>query len=129
MSKNSPKKGSDRLPSDGSISPHEVSPAIREGGGGGGGGGAGTETVEKETTFSFTLDRVVLPQLSELRPGQAIEFSEESATTIATVRLGKTIGYVPATYLKRVKAVMEGGSYSAEVEDVSHERVWVRVTP
>ena len=29
MSKNSPKRGGSRLPSDGSISPHEVSPAIR----------------------------------------------------------------------------------------------------
>src|SRR3954465_8977211 len=114
MSKNSPKSGGRRLPSDGSISPHEVSPAIREGGGGGG-GGSGTETIEKETTFSFALERVVLSLLAELKPGQAIEFNEESETTIAAVRRGKVIGYVPRAYTKRVKALMEQGPYAAEV--------------
>lgn len=125
MSKNSPKRGGSRLPSDGSISPHEVSPAIR--GGGSGGAAGGTGTVEKETTFSFALERIVLPLLSELKPGQAVEFDAQSAT-IAAVRRGKTIGYVPRAYSNRVKSAMELGGYSAQVEDVSHETVRVRVT-
>lgn len=120
MSKNSPKRGSDRLPSDGSVSPFDSSPAIREGSG----GGAGTAEA---TTFSFTLERVVLSLLAGLKPGQAVEFVEESVTAVSASRSGQAIGYVPQVYRERVKGAVEHG-YSAAIEDVSHETVRVRVT-
>ena len=125
MSKNSPKKFGDRLPSDGSVSPFDTSPDIRAGGGGGG----GTGTAEEEPkVLAFALERVVLSLLPELKPGQAVEFTEESATAIAAIRNGKTIGYVPRSHRQQIKDVLGRGGYTAVIEDVSHETVRVRVT-
>ena len=124
MSKNSPKRQGDRLPSDGSVSPLKTSPDILSGGDGG-----GTSTDEPEpSTLAFALEKVVLSLLPELKPGQAIEFAVESQTAIAATRGGKTIGYVPRNYLNRVKDVISRGGYSAMIETSLHETVRVRVT-
>ena len=126
MSKNSPKKSGDRLPSDGGISPFNTSPDIRTGGGGGGGG---TGTAEEDPkVLAFALERVVLSLLPELKAGQEVEFAEESATSIAATRGGKTIGYVPRSHRQAIKDVLGRGGFTAVIEDVSHETVRVRVT-
>lgn len=120
------KKHGDRLPSDGSVSPFNTSPDILAGGAGGGGG---TGTAEQEpSTLAFALERVVLSLLPELKPGQAVAFSEESATAIAAIRSGKTIGYVPRSHRKQIKDLIGRGGFTAVIEDVSHETVRVRVT-
>ena len=122
MSKNSPKKTGDRLPSDGGISPFNTSPDIRAGGG-------GTGTAEEETKIlCFALERVVLSLLPELKAGQKVDFTKESATAIAATRNGKTIGYVPRSHRQQLKDVLGRGGYTAVIEDVSHEKVRVRVT-
>ena len=125
MSKNSPKKHGDRLPSDGGISPFEISPDILAGGA----GDDSTGTAEQEApALAFALERVVLSLLPELKAGQAIEFTEESGTATAAIRNGKVIGYVPRSYQKRVKEAVGRAGYAAMIEDVSHEAVRVRVT-
>lgn len=125
MSKNSPKRFGDRLPSDGGISPFNTSPDIRTGGGGGGGAGTAEEDPK---VLAFALERVVLSLLAELKAGQEVEFAEESATSIAATRGGKTIGYVPRSHRRAIKDVLGRGGYTAVIEDVSHETVRVRVT-
>lgn len=123
MSKNSPKTQGNRLPSDGGVSPFDISSDIT-----GGGGGGGVDTAELESTaLAFALERVVLSLLPELKPGQKVDFNEESETGIATTRNGKTIGYVPRNYLMQIKAAISRGQYSAMIEDISHETVRVRV--
>lgn len=125
MSKNSPKQQVHRLPSDGSVSPREISPALQGGGGGGAGGGGATEDGTR--TFSFALDRAERSALATLKPGEAVAFAEESKSDIAVRRKGRTVGYVPRGALKRVRSVMANGGYSAEIEDISHESARVRV--
>jgi hypothetical protein len=124
LSKNSPKKTAERLPSDGSVSPFDTSPDILAGGSGG-----GTGTAEQQPKFlSFALENVDLSLLPELKPGQAVEFVEESETAIAAIRDGKSIGRVPRSHRKQIRDLISRGGYSAMIEDVSHETVRVRVT-
>lgn len=119
MSKNSSKPPVQRHHSDGAPVPADLSPALL------GGGGGGVETASEALTFK--LERVDTSLLKQLGVGFPVQFNEESKIDIAATHGGKTIGYVPRRHVARVKKVMLG-SYSAEVQSLSHDSVEVRIT-
>lgn len=121
MSKNSSKPPAQRHHSDGAPVPAKLSPALLGGGGGGGGIAIDSETL------TFKLERVETAQLKQLGVGFPVQFTEESKTDIAATHGGRVIGYVPRRYVARVKQMMLG-SYSAEVQSLSHDTVEVRIT-
>lgn len=120
MSKNSSKAPPLRHPADGAPVPAELSPALR-----GGDGRSGVATAEE--ALAFRLERVDIGVLSQLRPGFAIRFVEESKADISAAHGGKIIGNVPRRHVARVKQMMLG-FYSAEVQGLSHDSVEVRIT-
>lgn len=121
MSKNSSKPPAQRHHCDGAPVPAELSPALLGGGGGGG------EVATTSEALTFKLERVDAALLRQLGVGFPVQFSEDSKTDVAATHGGKTIGYVPRRYVARVKQMMLG-SYSAEVQSLSHDSVEVRIT-
>ena len=60
--------------------------------------------------------------------GQEVTLARESESCIAVTADGLTIGYVPSEYRPKVAVVIRRGDYTAEIEDIAHHLVRVRVT-